>query len=83
MNMDNRELADEGVMKPDYTPPEIHEIKVALTPLDEIGFPIERRGYVARVPHDLAEKERVARGIGRAAEKTARFIMGLPIGDEN
>lgn len=75
-------LLPNGTMQTDYEAPARERIRLSLTVLDELDFPIERRGYQTNIPGNPDNKAGVAKAIGEAAEKTARLMLDLSIVDE-
>lgn len=82
MNNPNEKLLDDGTMAADYTPPTPEKIQIGLSIMDNLAFPIERRGFSTNIPRNSDDRAAVARAFGETAEKTARVLMGLSIEEE-
>lgn len=57
-------------------------LKLSLTPLDDLGFPYDKRGANLTVPADVKERRAFAREVGRSVEKTILGIVNLSEQDE-
>lgn len=76
-------LMPNGTMQLDYEAPARERIRLSLTVLDELEFPVERRGYQTNIPGNPDDQAGVAKAIGEAAERTARLMLGLSIEEIN
>lgn len=73
----NESLLEDGTMAADYTPPAPEKIQIGLSIMDNLAFPIERRGFSTNIPRNPDDRAAVAKALGETAEKTARLLMGL------
>ena len=80
--MKNAPLLDDGTMPVDMTIPEPDQIKITMMIRDELDFPLERRSYQTQIPRTPEDRAIIATAIGKTAERTARFMLGLPAEDE-
>lgn len=53
----------------------VHGFKVALTPTDDFGFPMGKRGASFPAPKDSREYAKFAKEVGALVEKTIREIL--------
>lgn len=79
MNKQNEKLLDDGTMAASYALPDPEKIRVSLTILDDLVFPIERRGYETNIPRNVDDRAAVAKAMGETVERTARVLMGLDV----
>ena len=76
-------VPEDAVMPPDWAEMKPHQFKLSLAPLDELGFPYDRRSMVTTVPHDHRDYRKFAEDIARQVQNTVLLMLGLELEEKN
>lgn len=59
------------------------QFKLSLAPLDDLGFPYDRRSMTVTTPQESKDYAKFAKDVARQVENTVRMMLDLDLEEKN